>query len=130
MADPPPSPERDATSGRDLAAGPPRWVKVSGIIALAVLLLICERIGRQLNACWLWLILRCWLGVADQAGVKVDRPEGRMDDDLDAGEGRRRIKQRRGSSGHGSGITSHGRGLERGARASSLISVLGPGPAT
>jgi hypothetical protein len=53
-----------------------------------------------------------------------------MDDDLDAGEGRRRIKQRRGSSGHRSGITSRGRGLERGARASSLISVLGPGPAT
>jgi hypothetical protein len=40
MANPPPSPERDATSSRDLAAGPPRWVKVSGIIALAVLLLL------------------------------------------------------------------------------------------
>ena len=40
MADPPPSPERDASSDRDLAAGTPRWVKVSGIIALAVLLLL------------------------------------------------------------------------------------------
>jgi hypothetical protein len=40
MADPPSSPERDAGSGRGLAAGTPRWVKVSGIIALAVLLLL------------------------------------------------------------------------------------------
>jgi hypothetical protein len=40
MADPPPSPERDATSDRGLAAGTPRWVKVSGVIALAVLLLL------------------------------------------------------------------------------------------
>ncbi len=40
MADPPPYPERGAGSARGPTAGPPRWVKVSGIIALAVLLLL------------------------------------------------------------------------------------------
>jgi hypothetical protein len=40
MADPPPSPERDARSDRGLAAGTPRWVKVFGIITLTVLLLL------------------------------------------------------------------------------------------
>src|SRR5215212_11369744 len=59
---------------------------------------------------WDLLVLRCRLGVVDRAGVKVERPEGREDDDLDAGDGHRRIKQRRGSSGYPSGITSR-RGL-------------------
>jgi hypothetical protein len=40
MADPPPFPERDANADRGPTTGPPRWVKVSGIIALAVLLLL------------------------------------------------------------------------------------------
>jgi len=40
MADPPPSPEREASSDRGLTAGTPRWVRVFGIIALAVLLLL------------------------------------------------------------------------------------------
>jgi hypothetical protein len=41
MADPSSYPERDASSDRGPTAGIPRWVKVSGIIALiAVLLLI------------------------------------------------------------------------------------------
>jgi hypothetical protein len=37
MADPPSSPERDASGP---TAGTPRWVKVSGIIALAVVVLL------------------------------------------------------------------------------------------
>jgi len=40
-----------------------------------------------------WLVLRWWLGVAGRAGVKVERPERSENDDLDAGEGRRRMKQ-------------------------------------
>jgi len=40
MADPPPSPERDTSSGRGPNAGTPRWVKVSGIIVLTVVLLL------------------------------------------------------------------------------------------
>jgi hypothetical protein len=40
MADPPSSPERDLSTGRGPTAGTPRWVKVSGIIALAVVLLL------------------------------------------------------------------------------------------
>jgi hypothetical protein len=71
-------------------------------------LLICERGCSSMEASWSWLVLRWWLGVADRAGVKVERPERRVDDDLDAGEGRHRMKQRRGSLGHRSGITSRG----------------------
>ena len=57
------------------------------------------------------------------------------DDDLDAGESHYRLKQRRGSLGHRCCITSHPGwaemdSRERGVRASSRISVLGPGPAT
>ena len=40
MANPPSFPERDVNIDRGRTAGPPRWVKVSGIIALAVLLLL------------------------------------------------------------------------------------------
>ena len=40
MADPPSYPERDARSNRGPTAGTPRWVKVSGIIALAVVFLL------------------------------------------------------------------------------------------
>jgi hypothetical protein len=40
MADLPSSPKRDGSADRGPTAGPPRWVKVSGIIALAVLLLL------------------------------------------------------------------------------------------
>jgi hypothetical protein len=40
MADPPPYSERDASPDRGPTTGAPRWVKVSGIIALAVLLLV------------------------------------------------------------------------------------------
>ena len=40
MADLPSSSERDASADRGLTAGPPRWVKVSGIIALALVLLL------------------------------------------------------------------------------------------
>src|SRR5512133_1997014 len=94
------------------------------------MLLICERGCSSTGL----VVLRWWLGVVDQAGVKVERPERREDDDLDAGEGHHRMKERRGSLGHRSGITSSGvawrDGRERDARASSLISVLGPGPAT
>jgi hypothetical protein len=36
MADRPSSPERDGSADR----GPPRWVKVSGIIALALIVLV------------------------------------------------------------------------------------------
>jgi hypothetical protein len=39
MADPPSSPERDASAHRE-RAGAPRWVKVSGMIALAIVLLL------------------------------------------------------------------------------------------
>jgi hypothetical protein len=39
MADPP-SPERNAGPDGGPTAGTPRWVKVSGVIALAVLLLV------------------------------------------------------------------------------------------
>src|SRR5512133_3006287 len=48
-----------------------------------------------MEASWSWLVRRWWLGVADRAGGKVERPEHRVDDDLDAGEGRHRMKQRR-----------------------------------
>jgi hypothetical protein len=61
-------------------------------------LLICERGCSSTEASWSWLVLRWWLGVADRAGVKVERPERRVDDDLDAGEGRHRMKQRREAS--------------------------------
>ena len=71
-------------------------------------LLICERGCSSTEASWSWLVRRWWLGVADRAGVKVERPERRVDDDLGAGEGRHRMKQRRGSFGHCSGITSRG----------------------
>jgi hypothetical protein len=40
MADLPSSPERDASVDRDPTAGAPRWIKVSGIIAIAVILLL------------------------------------------------------------------------------------------
>jgi hypothetical protein len=40
MADQPSSPEREDRADRGPAAGPPRWVKVSGIIALALVLLL------------------------------------------------------------------------------------------
>src|SRR5215203_7065444 len=53
--------------------------------------LICEPVARQRDL----LVLRCWLGMVDRAGVKVEWPERRVDDDLDPGEGRRRMKQRR-----------------------------------
>ena len=62
--------------------------------------------------------------------VKVERPGRRVEDDLDAGEGRRGMKQRRGELGSPQRHHLTRGGLERGARASSLISVLGPGPAT
>jgi hypothetical protein len=39
MADPPSSPEGAASADRE-RAGAPRWVKVSGIIALAIVLLL------------------------------------------------------------------------------------------
>jgi hypothetical protein len=71
---------------------------------IALMLLICEPVARQRDL----LVLRCWLGMVDRAGVKVEWPERRVDDDLDPGEGRRRMKQRRGSLGHCSGITSGG----------------------
>jgi hypothetical protein len=40
MADRPSSPERDGSAERGPTAGPPRWVKISGIIALALVLLL------------------------------------------------------------------------------------------
>jgi hypothetical protein len=40
MADRPSSPERDGSTERGPSAGPPRWVKISGIIALALVLLL------------------------------------------------------------------------------------------
>jgi hypothetical protein len=40
MADRPTSPERDGSADGGPTAGPPRWVKVSGIIALALVLLV------------------------------------------------------------------------------------------
>jgi hypothetical protein len=40
MADPPSSPERDERADRGPTAGAPRWVKVSGVIALAIVLLV------------------------------------------------------------------------------------------
>ena len=88
------------------------------------LLLICEPVARQRDL----LVLRCWLGMVDRAGVKVEWPERRVDDDLDPGEGRRRMKQRRGSLGHCSGITSGGLvwSVARGRPALSRCSDLGP----
>jgi hypothetical protein len=40
MADRPSSPERDGSADHGPTAGPPRWVKVSSIIALALILLV------------------------------------------------------------------------------------------
>ena len=40
MADLPSSPERDGSADRGPTAGPPRWVKVSGTIALALVVLV------------------------------------------------------------------------------------------
>jgi hypothetical protein len=40
MADRPSSPERDGSADRGPTAGPPRWVKVAGIIALALVVLL------------------------------------------------------------------------------------------
>jgi hypothetical protein len=40
MADRPPPPERDGSADHGPTAGPPRWVKVSGIIALALIVLV------------------------------------------------------------------------------------------
>jgi hypothetical protein len=40
MADPPSSPEQDERADRGPTGGAPRWVKVSGIIALAIVLLL------------------------------------------------------------------------------------------
>jgi hypothetical protein len=40
MADRPSSPEREESADRGPTAGPPRWVKVSGIIALALVVLV------------------------------------------------------------------------------------------
>ena len=40
MADRPTSPERDGSADHGPTAGPPRWVKVSGIIALALIVLV------------------------------------------------------------------------------------------
>jgi hypothetical protein len=40
MADQPSSPEREDRADRGPTAGPPRWVKVSGIITLALIVLL------------------------------------------------------------------------------------------
>jgi hypothetical protein len=40
MADQPSSPEREDGANRGPTAGPPRWVKVSGIITLALIMLL------------------------------------------------------------------------------------------
>ena len=40
MADQPSSPERDGSADRGPTAGPPPWVKVSGIIALVLVVLL------------------------------------------------------------------------------------------
>ena len=40
MTDQPSSPEREDHADRGPTAGPPRWVKVSGIIALALIVLL------------------------------------------------------------------------------------------
>jgi hypothetical protein len=40
MADRPSASERDGSADRGPTAGPPRWVKVSGIIALALIVLL------------------------------------------------------------------------------------------
>ena len=40
MADRPSPPERDGSADRGPTAGPPRWVKVTGIIALALIVLL------------------------------------------------------------------------------------------
>jgi hypothetical protein len=63
------------------------------------MLLICERDCSSTETKRSWLVLRWWLGVADRAGVKVERPERGGDDDLDAGEGGHRMQQRRTSLG-------------------------------
>ena len=40
MADRPSSPERENRADRGSTAGPPRWVKVAGIITLALIVLL------------------------------------------------------------------------------------------
>jgi hypothetical protein len=40
MADRPSSPERGGSADGGLTAGPPRWVKVAGIIALVLVVLV------------------------------------------------------------------------------------------
>jgi hypothetical protein len=39
MADQPSSPQRDGSADRGPTAGPPRWVRIAGIIALALVVL-------------------------------------------------------------------------------------------
>jgi hypothetical protein len=40
MADRPSSPEREGSADRGPTAGPPRWVKVAGVIALVLVVLV------------------------------------------------------------------------------------------
>jgi hypothetical protein len=40
MADQPSTPERQDRANRGPTAGPPRWVKISGVIALALIVLL------------------------------------------------------------------------------------------
>src|SRR4029450_8596755 len=89
--------------------------------------LIFERVARQRDLVGSSLLAGRGGPSWGQGGV-AGAP--RVDDDFDPGEGRRRLKQRRGSMGFCWGITSSAwpgmDGRERYARVSSLISVLGP----
>jgi hypothetical protein len=95
------------------------------------MLLICERVARQRDLVGSSLVAGRGRPSRGQGGT-AGAP--RVDDDLDPGERRHRMSQRRGrvvtaaASPHPAWPGMGDR--ERDARVSSLISVLGPGPAT
>jgi hypothetical protein len=102
-------------------------------VVVAVLIALCSLsvAGLPVNGesgSWV-LLLCCWLGVADRSrGSRWSARSNARTSDLDAGEGCRRFGERSSSLRYAIGITGEAwsAGRDRSARASSLISVLGP----